>query len=445
MLETSEYLLAQVLPRTGQVLCELNLGNTTLPRIRIMKWRRAAKEITSFIKKKWTTNTILLDVLMTSAGVPCAVTEVLGGDHCQEQQFYPADIDNIDDEALDAGTLRTLKSIRDGEITCRGPFSRIGWIEEVEAWVAASLGRATRTINGDIDQYNASGHFALVRFSESYGASVWFKAVGVPNQHEYDVTSTIAECVGEYLPTILAMRSDWSAWLMKDEGRDLDPCNDEQVEKAVDGLAKLQKASIPHIERFRSSGCIDQNLNVLRASVTPIINYLDKAMSQQTSKRVAPLSSRRLYELEAILHFACERMGTFRLPDTLIHNDINPGNILIDGERCFFIDWAEGHVGNPFFTYQQLKAHLFRDDPNGSRAEHFEQLYRRHWRDCLSDSDLDHIFAIAPALAILSSLYGRGDWLNSSGRGDPDSQSYSRSLARHLDRAAKDPELLRSI
>ena len=443
---TSEYLLAPILPRTGQLLCVLNLDYAALPRVNVVKWERITKQIIDLVRCKWGMNTIVLDIVNTISGLPCAVLEVRN-DSCRynKQGLYPTDIDHITEELLDAETRKSLESIRNGEITQRGPFSRVGWVDEAASWIVASLGQSTRTINCDIDQFNASGHFAFVRFSETRGTSVWLKAVGVPNEHEFEVTLALSECVGDYLPTVIAMRRDWNAWLMEDAGHDIDPSDDQQVESAIHNLARLQRASIPHIGRFRTAGCSEQNLRVLNGSVPQIINYLDEAMSLQTSHKVAPLSSRRLFEIGAILQAACDRMETLGIPDTLIHNDINPGNILVDGERCLFTDWSEGHIGNPFLTFQQLRVQVFRDDPKGTRAGYCEQLYRLHWRDLLCDSDIDRAFAMVPALAVLSYLYGRGNWLNSSGRRDPESQSYSRSLARHLDRAVNDPALLRSI
>jgi hypothetical protein len=44
-------------------------------------------------------------------------------------------------------------------------------------------------------------------------------------------------------------------------------------------------------------------------------------------------------------------------------------------------------------------------------------------------------------LSILSSLYGRGDWFDSPDRYDPRRLSYSRSLARHMDRVVQTPGL----
>jgi hypothetical protein len=59
-----------------------------------------------------------------------------------------------------------------------------------------------------------------------------------------------------------------------------------------------------------------------------------------------------------------------------------------------------------------------------------------------SPTMLDAAFVYTPLLAVVSSLFGRGDWLHSARRDNPHHQKYVRNLARCMDRAAESPELL---
>jgi aminoglycoside phosphotransferase (APT) family kinase protein len=133
-------------------------------------------------------------------------------------------------------------------------------------------------------------------------------------------------------------------------------------------------------------------------------------------------------------------MEALEIPDTLVHNDINSGNILFEGTHCVFTDWCEAGVGSPFFAFQYLC--LLEAHGNGDWAPSLRELYKQCWLDRLSASQIDQAFALTPLLAILAYLYGRGTWLHSPKRNDPHAESYARSLARHMDRAAQDPQLL---
>jgi aminoglycoside phosphotransferase (APT) family kinase protein len=163
-------------------------------------------------------------------------------------------------------------------------------------------------------------------------------------------------------------------------------------------------------------------------------------MAKQRSTKVPRISKTRLREIEAILQDACVCMEELEIPDTVVHNDINAGNILFRGTRCVFTDWCEVGVGNPFFTFELLS----KLRPMGEElwTPKLREAFRQSWLCCLNESQIERAFALSPLLAILSYLYGRGTWLHSVQRHDPGMESHARSLARHMDRAAQAPELM---
>jgi aminoglycoside phosphotransferase (APT) family kinase protein len=139
-------------------------------------------------------------------------------------------------------------------------------------------------------------------------------------------------------------------------------------------------------------------------------------------------------------------MQELDVPNALIHNDINGGNILLRGTNCIFTDWAEACIGNPFLTFQHLCAQISRDSEHaGAWLPQVKHAYKKAWIECLTEAQIDLAFALMPILGITSYLYGRGTWLNSTRRDDQHFQSYSRSLARYMDRAARAPELLEAL
>jgi hypothetical protein len=50
-----------------------------------------------------------------------------------------------------------------------------------------------------------------------------------------------------------------------------------------------------------------------------------------------------------------------------------------------------------------------------------------------------------PLLAAYSSLYGRGDWVMTPQHDDPRRLAFARTIARHMDRAARSPDLLAAV
>ncbi len=165
--------------------------------------------------------------------------------------------------------------------------------------------------------------------------------------------------------------------------------------------------------------------------------YLEESREHQTSTRVPRIEAQRHREIGAIVEDACSAMEELGIPETVIHNDLKLGNILVNQGGCIFTDWCEAYVGNPLVTFQHLLLLSRNDGCTDLDIFRFKKAYQQYWRDFLSPCTIDQAFSLMPLLAVTSCLYGRGTWLQSTERYDPHIRSYSRSLARYMDRAAE--------
>ncbi|WP_420236912.1 phosphotransferase family protein [Telmatobacter bradus] len=446
MTNYTEYRLAFLLPQTLQLLAIKGRREAELPRIGIPKWSRAAEQLTGLICKKWNIRTTVLDLIESDSGAsPCAILEVRTPKWRSEQAGFSAVA--LNHISLSDNELQCLMGILlDNDTTC-SPFSRPGWIVEAQRWIQESDRNRVVEFSEEINQLSTGGHFVLVRFGTRKGPAYWLKATGLPNAHEFTVTRTLAQHFPQFLPPLVAAREDWNAWVMEEVGRTL--CEDfssSNLARATRSLASLQNRSISLVDNLIFNGCCDQRLPRIESQIDPWMDYLEEVMEYQVSTKVPRLGRSELSEIGGVLHAACDQMQELEIPDSLTHNDINPGNILLDDTRCVFIDWAEASVGNPFLTFQLLMQHVVRqgEGVRGWEAQ-ARSIYKELWLNLLPEPVVDRAFILAPVLAIASCLYGRGDWLNSPRRADFDFQSYTRSLARHLHRATRSPELLEAL
>jgi hypothetical protein len=319
------------------------------------------------------------------------------------------------------------------------PFLRLGWMEEATAWLQGEVGlKASSKVR--VRQFNASGNFALIRFSTQDGATFWMKATGEPNRHEFYVTGRLAELCPDFLPQRIAKREDWNAWLMADAGLPQILWSFPDLKQAVCSMAAMQKQTLGRVRELLDAGAFDLRVDTLRNHIPKLFNYLEEAMVKQVSTNVPRIEGVRLREMEVVLGDCCLRMESLGIPDTLIHNDLNSGNILFKGERCVFTDWCEAGVGNPFLSFQLLS--LLQPPGVDNWTTKLRSSYTYCWVDSFDTSKAERAFVFAPALTILAYLFGRGTWLHSSRRYEPEFEGYARSLARHLDRALQDPQLL---
>jgi hypothetical protein len=159
-------------------------------------------------------------------------------------------------------------------------------------------------------------------------------------------------------------------------------------------------------------------------------------MQRQTSTKVAPIVPSRLRAIRSIVEKACERMQVLNIPNCLVNGDINLDNILFDGRQFRFTDWAEGGIGNPFLTLQQVIQHVIREGENLDWSARLCDAYKMKWLAVLTESQIDSAFVLMPLLTMVDYLHGRGDWLQSSRRDEPSFQGFARTLGRCMDRAA---------
>jgi thiamine kinase-like enzyme len=276
----------------------------------------------------------------------------------------------------------------------------------------------------------------LIRLAATSGAGYWLKATGEPKTHELGITAFLTKVCPQYLPRLIATRKDWNAWLMEEHGASLHNSGSlEDFRKAAHNMADLQKHFIGLSDSLFAARCGDHRTEVLRSRITGLIVYLDEAMSLQISGKAPKIPSSRLKEIEAALRQACSLQEELEIPDSLMHGDINPGNILYDGHRYVFTDWCEATVGNPFITLEQMCVYAKRRSPDPEAwTRSLRNEYKACWIDLLTERQIDRCLQLVPLLSILSALHGDSNWLESSRRYDPQRLSYSRSLARHIDR-----------
>jgi hypothetical protein len=448
LVEQEEFRVVLVSQYSQMLLVERYGETHHLPRLRILKHRRTTEQLLEIIRKRWGVRSIVIDFLPKSHELPpCAVIEVRPrNSKFTSDGLVPASVNDLDERELTPQECLTVCSIIAGDPRDRGPFSKVGWVEEAQEWIRESVVDHRVAFNEDVRQFSASGFFALIRFGTIHGPAYWLKATCLPSTHEFEVTRTIARCCPEFLPPLIAARTDWNAWVTEEAGQPLqDVLSLGAFEQSTHCLAELQITSAAHVDDLLACGCFDQRMPILRAHLPALILYLEDAMARQTSIKVPLLTARRLNELGCLIEEATAAIETLGVPDALIHNDFNPGNILFDGMRAVFTDWSEACIGFPFLTFRHLQVQALEADETHTWGPRLKEIYKEHWRACLNESQIEKAFALSPPLAIASYLCGRDPLFRSSHRGIDSVQSYARSLARHLNRFAQAPEFLEAI
>jgi hypothetical protein len=444
-LETVEYRALILVPKSSAVLAQETVDGYHLPRIFIPLRARPAQQLRKAIQTRWALNVLILEFVKGDDGpTSCVLAELLAP--AVGSDLIAISLGQISDSDLSEAERSSLVSLLDGK--WGSPFSRIGWIDEASTWLETVTGQ-TITSKGDIEQLNAGGAFALVRFHTEDGADYWMKATGEPNAHELSITSLLSRLCGDYLPKVIAARPDWNAWLMSGGASPIPELPTDSVmlfsllEDAVESIAELQLRTMGREQDLLKAGAFDQCMDVLLAHSDALFSYLEECMQFQTSAKVPRIEKGRLHELKQIFENVCRRLSALGIPNAVVHGDMSLANILTRDGHCQFIDWCETYVGSPFITFEHLL--LLTELTNHDLKEFVVRVLKERYKSMMSKvcdpAAIDEGLIYTPFLAAASASYGRGTWLQTSCREQPHRQAWARTLARHMERAARSPAL----
>jgi hypothetical protein len=428
--ETKQCRVAVLLPESGKENI-FEPKNCWLLNVQIPTMTRVVRQLQRVVQETWGIHVWILDIQrVESDGSTWALAELLDTEVGLNGEAPRAIEDSSEEEKCTCELLLANVS--------QNPFARIGWVGEALRWLSAVTGR--RFSKGSVTQLNAGGGFTLARFCSSDGFFYWLKAAGVPNEHELAITLHLSELCPDFLPKIVAVQPEWKAWVTEDAGEALSLLAEPGIlVETMRNFLSLQVKTIGVIDVLLAAGASDQRNPRLLRNLDQVIDFLADAMGRQISTKATPLKRDRILELGRMLFDAFSEMESLGLPNTLLHNDLNAGNILYDGKKCVVTDWSEAAVGNPLLAAERFGL------LSTAWASSCGPIYREVWREFVGEESVRRAQRLAPLLSIFAYLYGRGDWLRDSSKITPHFESYARSLARHMDRAAENSDLLEAL
>ena len=443
------YRVLVVVPSSQKVLVRDGGGSLRVLWVSIAPGGRVAQELRRELGRLWDVDVFILDFLQTSEDCsPLVVAELL-------QRTIPAELataylDQIPENEVSELERTLFFRILGRHANC--PISRIGWRNEAIAWTENATGRRADAKAG-VEQYNAGGPFTLLHFRMEDGQSYWLKATGAPNGHEREITRLLSTLRPRSLPQIIAEMPAWNAWLMKGDGCSFPAFPTEPkrlvqlLGRAVESLAELQLASIGAESQLFAAGAFDQRPHVLRANLDGLFSYLGEATLFQSSTKVSRIGLGRLQEIREFLSRALDHSERLGIPSTIVHGDMNLGNLVFTEDSCHLIDWSEGYIGHPLVTFQHLLLLNQVENPQdkASVENALKEIYQTALYSACDFRQIEEGFSCMALIAAFSTLYGRGDWQHRDPGNDSQWQRYARCITRYMDRYARDPRLLESL
>jgi aminoglycoside phosphotransferase (APT) family kinase protein len=114
-------------------------------------------------------------------------------------------------------------------------------------------------------------------------------------------------------------------------------------EEAVRLFAQIQVDAAARVDDLVAIGCLDRRLSTLPAQVAALADDAEALVDLTVAERD------QLRALAPRVGGLCDALADHGVPPSLVHGDLHPGNIAVQGERLIYFDWTDGCVAHPFF------------------------------------------------------------------------------------------------
>ena len=208
-----------------------------------------------------------------------------------------------------------------------------GWLAEARSWIDAQLDRHCIELTGEIEQPHVRPWATVLRLPSSAG-NLWFKANHPSLAHEAGVVALISRRRPDLVPELLAADLERGWMLMSDGG--------ERLREVITRERDLSRwlELLPQYAELQIDLAADADgLVVLGAPDRRLAALPDQFEALGRSPEHGPL-----------VHDWCERLGAYRIPETIQHDDFHDGQIFVRDGRYLFFDWGDACVSHPFLT-----------------------------------------------------------------------------------------------
>ncbi len=281
-------------------------------------------------------------------------------------------------------------------------WMRPGWLAIVTAWIDEQLARLEMARTAPLEQIQARSWSTVLRVPATRGY-LYFKAPAPAFAFEPALTAKLDQLLPGQVPSVLSIDERQHWLLMQDAGTQLRDYADDlaRLEEALRQFGEMQIRLVPHVEELAATGCPDRRLRLLpqlyqEALAGTHLLHIDEPRGLPRSQYEQMLDfAHQLQEM-------CDELASYRVPESLHHDDLHTANILYNGEHYVLIDLAECCLTHPFcsmfITLRVAKYVLEYDEPT---LERLRLAYLAPWTRYEPMERLQRVLEIAHRLGSL--------------------------------------------
>jgi hypothetical protein len=219
------------------------------------------------------------------------------------------------------------------------------WLAEAHEWIHEQLDRLGVRVRGSVEQTHVQPWSTVLRVP-TLGGDCWFKANIPACAHEGTVVRVLARERPDCVPELFAVEFERGWLLMGDGGERLREVIEQErsLRRWLDLLPKYARLQIDvahHANEFVDQGVPDRRLEKLASQYEQLLDQ---------SEGIGEGDLERLRKLAPQVREMCDQLASYRIPETIQHDDLHDAQVFVrDGSYVFF-DWGDSCVSHPFFS-----------------------------------------------------------------------------------------------
>jgi len=184
--------------------------------------------------------------------------------------------------------------------------------------------------------------------------AVYVKCCGPTQAHEPRLTALLHREFPGLVTEVLALHPTKPWMLVAEGGKKIrDAYSDDEFLRAwrevLPRYAQMQRAATRHVREILGFGTPDHRATPLVAGFADAVAN-EAALSGDRPDRITEDERRALAGLGPKLSDALSALAALGVEDTLQHDDLHHGNVLIREGRAVVFDWGDACVSQPFLT-----------------------------------------------------------------------------------------------
>jgi hypothetical protein len=227
------------------------------------------------------------------------------------------------------------------------------FVAEAHDWTRETCRSLGITIAGPIEQIHLQPWSSVFRVPTTRDA-VYVKCCGPTQAHEPHLTALLHHEFPGLVTEVLALHPTQPWMLVAEGGKKIrDAYSGDEFLRAwrevLPRYAQMQGDATPHVRKILGFGTPDHRATALVAGFADAVAN-EPALSADREGHITEDERRALAELSPKLSDALGALAALRIEDTLQHDDLHHGNVLVRDGRAVVFDWGDACVSHPFLT-----------------------------------------------------------------------------------------------